>query len=482
MATTIFNRVKWTSIGTFANMIAKLLQIAILTRFLSKADFGVVSIALLFISFTEIFVDMGISSAVLYKQNISKEEYSSLYWFNLLTGVVLFVLLLFATPFISSYYHEDQLRTILPILSLNVIFSSISRLQRTILQKELKFKTIAIVDIFGSLVMLVSAVVLCITGWGIYSLVYSTLSFYFVIALLFLIVAIFFERNIHFHFSFKEIKDYIRIGIYQVGSSLLNFFSAEMDILIISSVYSMEILGAYSVCKQLAAKAYGVINPIITKVLTPTLALVQSEKKQLKEKFMISVRMISFVNAPIYFLLIELAAIVLLVVYGPSYVEYSLLFSVFCLNYIITAIGNPQGSLLVAVGRTDIAFYWTIFRIIIMALALYIGMHFDIVILAIMVLVVNVISIIPEVLFIYRPLIGVSVSSYFKNFMPSIILSAILLPIMLIQKLPINNYISAVIVGFVFCLAYWLLSRRFNKKVYNEIKGVCPPALQKFFI
>jgi UDP-N-acetylglucosamine 2-epimerase (non-hydrolysing) len=96
------NGVKWTSLSAVVNACAKLGQISILTRFLRKEDFGLIAIAVLVISFTEIFMDMGISSAVLHKQDISKNEYSSLYWFNIISGFVISVIICILAPWVKE--------------------------------------------------------------------------------------------------------------------------------------------------------------------------------------------------------------------------------------------------------------------------------------------------------------------------------------------------------------------------------------------
>ena len=145
------------------------------------------------------------------------------------------------------------------------------------------------------------------------------------------------------HFNFYETKPYLKIGIYQVGSSTLDYLSREMDIFLIGTAYSLEILGVYSVCKQLAFKVYSFINPIVTKVLTPSLALCQDNQFLLREKYINVIRVLSFIDMPIYFFLCYCSSYVLGVIYGSSYVEYSLVFSILCLYYSICSIGNPLG-------------------------------------------------------------------------------------------------------------------------------------------
>ena len=140
------NGVKWTSLSAVVNACAKLGQISILTRFLRKEDFGLIAIAVLVISFTEIFMDMGIS-------------YSSLYWFNIISGFVISVIICILAPWVAIYYNQPELVNIISLLSLNVIFSSISRLQRTFQQKQMQFSVIAKIDMTASVLMVIFSMV-----------------------------------------------------------------------------------------------------------------------------------------------------------------------------------------------------------------------------------------------------------------------------------------------------------------------------------
>lgn len=467
--TNIVNNVKWTSLSAVVNMIAKLAQVAVLARFLVKADFGLVAIALLFISFTEIFMDMGFSSAVLHRQKISRDEYSSLYWFNIFSGVVLFVLLCLCTPLIAAYYAEEELITIISLLALNTVFSSFSRLQRTFQQKKLQFRFISLVEMVASVSMVIVSIVLAYLNFGVYSLVYSTLFYGFFVACVYLTYSIFWEKNVTFHFRFSETKPFLKIGIYQVGSSVLDYFSREMDIVFISSVYSLEILGAYSLCKQLALRVMGVINPIITKVLTPTLALFQDDRKLLKSKYMEVLRMLSVLNFPIYFFMAYASTYILGILYGSSYAEYGLILSILAVNFAFSSIGNPQGALIVAIGRTDAGFYWTIYRIISTYIFLKIGSYFNIYLFTASILLVNILNIYSEVKFIYQRFIGIKYWEYVGTFKIPLIICLLLLPLYFLQDLLVNKYLGISVAGILFASTYLLSCLIWN---YDQMKKI----------
>lgn len=460
----VVNGIKWTSFSAVVNACAKLAQIAVLTRFLEKEDFGLVAIALLVISFTEIFMDMGISSAVLHKPDISKNEYSSLYWFNIISGVIICGLICFAAPWISTYYQQPELVDIISLLSFSVVFSSISRLQRTFQQKRMQFNVIAKIDIAASILMVIFSILLAFNGFGVYSLVYSTLLYGFLIAAIYLFYSLYKEKNISFHFKLSETKPYLKIGIYQVGSSTLDYLSREMDVFLIGTAYSMEVLGAYSICKQLAFKVYSFINPIILKVMTPSLALCQNNRFLLKEKYLNLLRVLAFVDIPIYFFLCYASAYVLGFVYGESYVEYALVFSVLCVYYSICSIGNPLGALLVATGRTDLGFYWTIFRIVSTLIILYLASFGNILVFVLAMLLLSIVNIYPEVRLIYQSLLSINYRQYLKSFFMPFFLSFILFPISFTHYISLTNCVGIATIGGLFFFFYVLLSFAYNKR------------------
>lgn len=467
----VIHGVKWTSLSAIVNMFAKLGQIAILTRYLSKEDFGLVAVALLFISFTEIFMDMGFSSAVLHKQNISKNEYSSLYWFNIITGIIICIILYASAPFIATYYKQQELTPIISLLSINIIFSSISKLQRTFQQKQMQFKIIALIEMSASILMLIISTILAINNFGIYSLIYSTLFYGFIIALFYLTYSIIWEKNIRFHFRISEIVFFLKIGIYQVGSSILDYLSREMDLFFISSNYSFEILGVYSICKQLSLKIFNFINPIITKISTPFLANIQNNKFELHNKYIYIIRILALINIPIYFCLAYSSPYALGIVYGNSYIQYSLLFSILCINYAFSSIGNPVGSLLIALGKTNIGFYWTIYRIISTSIFLYIGSLGGINLFVLSILIVNLINIYPETKIIYEKLIGVGYKEYTKSFSKPLFYALLLSPLALFQFWIKNAYTGLFIIGILFTTLYIVLNFTYNKKELNNLNS-----------
>src|SRR5690606_38337381 len=98
--------VKWTTLNTRILTICTLLKISILARLIDKSDFGLMDSITFVMGFVDLFMDMGISIAILHKQKISKNEYSSLYWITFIFSIAVYLIILVITPFIADFYDE----------------------------------------------------------------------------------------------------------------------------------------------------------------------------------------------------------------------------------------------------------------------------------------------------------------------------------------------------------------------------------------
>ena len=229
--------VKWNGIKNAVVAIVKVLQVAILTRFLTKEDFGLIGIALLFNAFSCIFVEMGFGTVVMHEQNMSKEKYASLYWANIVLGLLIAVVVSSLSSIIAGLYHREELKGVIKLTALMIFTGSISSLQKTVQQKNMNFRFLSILSIASSILVLVLNVIFASCHWGVYSMVWASLIGEIVISAIYLYVGIFIEHNIIFHFKLSEITQALKIGIYQMGSSILDFLAREMDSIIISSGY-----------------------------------------------------------------------------------------------------------------------------------------------------------------------------------------------------------------------------------------------------
>lgn len=107
-----------------------------INTFLEKSDFGIVAIITFILGLTFTFTDLGFSSAIMYKQGLTRKEFSSLFWIQLITFSILYCLLSLCSPFVAQFYNEPSITQLMPIALLDLVLQGIGRLYDTILQKS----------------------------------------------------------------------------------------------------------------------------------------------------------------------------------------------------------------------------------------------------------------------------------------------------------------------------------------------------------
>ena len=131
---------------------------------------------------------------------------------------------------------------------------------------------------------------------------YSTLAGSVVLNLTYFIAGIVKDNKITFHFSLRETLFFLKIGIYQVGSSILDFLTRELDIMIVSATLGLEFLGVYNISKRVPTALYSFIQPIVSRVCTPLLAEINYNRSLLKMNYVRMSKALSWISFPMYFL------------------------------------------------------------------------------------------------------------------------------------------------------------------------------------
>ena len=247
-------------------------------------------------------MDVGLSTAIIHKQNISDLQFSSLYWVNILVSMILFALVILISPYLSIFYNEPKLRALLVIMGAGLIFSALGNLFRVLEEKDLNFKLLGVIDIIASMLSFGLAVILAKYGMGVFSLVWSTLVFILFRSVAFIVSGL--RRKIKLlKFSFRETKTFYRTGGYYTAEQFVNYLSREIDILIIGKYFSPEMLGLYSLSKQLANRPTALVNPIFVKISAPIFSKLQAGNEFLKIGYRRLLNIIVAINTPIYMIL-----------------------------------------------------------------------------------------------------------------------------------------------------------------------------------
>lgn len=387
-------------------------QMMIVARLLAPEDFGLMAIVVSVTAFMQVFTDLGVSTAIIHYQDVSESELSSLYWLNLLAGVVLMLLLDAASPWIGKLiFHESALVPVLALISVNFVFLAAGQQLRATAEKALRFAVLARVEILAAVGGSLTAVVWAWYSPSVYALVAGVLVNGFLQALLLWLLASDGWRPA-FRVHLREARRFLKFGVYLIGSDFVNSLNRQADILVGGRFFPASVLGIYSLPRNLSLNIASVTNPIITRVGLPVMAKTQEDKVFLKSVYLKTMRMTASVNFPIYLVIAVFSSDVVRVVFGAKWLSSAPLLVFLAMWGMFRSCGNPAGSLLYAVGKANLAFWWNVAQLFIVFPILWGAAHFGIEGLAVGQVIVMGGILVPAWYFLILPNCGARLGEY----------------------------------------------------------------------
>jgi O-antigen/teichoic acid export membrane protein len=380
--------VKWTGVATTLKAAVQLIQVAIVARLLDPSDFGLVAMASVAIAFGTAFADAGVSNAIFHFQETDRNTLSSLYWMTVLAGCTIFAVVNAGAPLIVALYDEPRLAGILFAFSFVFIVSSLGQQYQVLLQKDLRFRSLALRDMGSSIVGLLVTVVSAYRGAGAYALVLGQLAAATTGTVLLISLGSRTWRPL-MHFSVDDLRRYLAFGAFQTGEKGLGLLSREIDRLTIGVLLGAEALGYYQIAHQLLMTPYRLAGPVLSRVAFPLLAKLQRDNGRLSSVYLQIVAGISLATFPIYAIMLAIPDLVVEVLFGVNWTRSADAFQILGFVGFFYATAHPTGSLLVAKGRADIGFYANLGRSALMLLGIAIGSRYGLEGVAIAVLAVT---------------------------------------------------------------------------------------------
>lgn len=464
------NGIKWTSASVILKALLQLSQLIILVRLLDKSDFGIMAILIFFISFCQVFVDFGISKSIIYHQDISRKELGALYFINILFGFLTYAVLFLIAGYISDFYSEPLLCGYLRLIGLILIIQSFGLQFDVLFQKSLKFNIIAKIEIISAFASFLSAIIMGINGLGVLALIYSAIIMTAVKASMLMFWGIK-AYGLQLIFTIKYIRRHVVFGVYIVSNAMISNISSQIDTILVGKFMGSEVLGLYSVLKELILRPSQIISPIVTKVSFPLMSELNYDLMAVKLMYMKIINYISSILFPLYVITIIFAKEIILIFLGAKWLDGVVIFQILAIWAMLYSISDPVGCLIMAVGRPDISMYWSIAGLFYMPMVIYISSFFGQLGIALGMLIISILLYIPAWYFLVYRLCGATLKEYFHGSLSSIYISAIvgISLYFIIQFLPNILYLRLFIGLIAGIMLSLFLNKILNKDFYNSV-------------
>lgn len=367
--------IKWSFVDNIANSGISFIIGLILARLLSPTEFGILGLIGIFITVSNAIIDGGFTTALLRKETVSKQDYNTAFYSNLLISFFLFIILISTSKAIADFFQEPILIKIIPIMSSLLIINALTLIQRTIYIKKIDFKTQAKVSLIASIGSGFLAIGAAFSSFGVWSLVILQISRQILISVFLWIYS---DWRPGLNFSKESFNELFGFGVKILGANFINSLYQNIYILIIGKIYTVEQLGQYTRAEQFNTILSNNLTSIVQRVTFPMLSSVQSDKERTTRMF----RKIIIYSSIITFTLVaSLAAIakpLILFLIGEKWVDSILYLQIISCYAILYPLQNLNLNMLNIASRSDLVLILEIIKKIFFIPVFIIGMHFNI--------------------------------------------------------------------------------------------------------
>lgn len=341
----------WRLAERWFSQFVTLLITMVLARLLDPTVNGTVAIVSVFISLFAIFVDSGFGGALIQKKDADDLDYSSVFYFNIVVCVLLYVVLFFAAPLIAKLYDIPILTPLIRVQSIALIVSGVTSIQAAYISKHMLFKKQFFITLIATGVSGPVGIYAAYLGYGPWAMVIQSVV-NSVLSMCCLWFAISWRPKLMF--SFTRLKSLFSFGSKLLVSSLLYTGYADLRQLIIGKFYSPADLAYYNKAYTVPSMINSGISTSIGSVLFPAMVDVQDDTAKIKAMIKRTILLHSYVMAPMFVGLAVCAEPVIALLFSEKWLPSVPFLRIFCFIYVLEGLGMANTNALKAIGKSDL--------------------------------------------------------------------------------------------------------------------------------
>ena len=343
----------------------------ILARLLSPSDFGCVGILMVFISISGTIVDGGFGAALIQKSEVSNRDYSTIFYWNIIVSLVLYVTLCLSSPLIESYYATQSLSFLLRVIGLCLIFNGMSMIQMSIIKKQMQFKKLAKISITATIMGTLVGVITAFMNHGVWSLVYK----YLMTSVLSCVLLWHYSNwRPSKCFSIKSLNGLGSYGGFVFLGSIVNSIYNNIISLIIGKSFSPTVLGHFTQSKKLLDVPRQ-ITASVYNVVFPAFSLQQNNIDKLKESVRRTATVLCFINFSITVLLFVIAKPLITVLLNDKWLPTIPFFQMMCIWGLIYTFIELYSVVIRSIGKSRVTFFLDMSRYVIGLILMCVGIN-----------------------------------------------------------------------------------------------------------
>lgn len=341
----------------------------VVARLLFPADYGLIGMIAIFLAIPDVLVNSGFGAALIQKKSASNTDFSTVFYFNIIVGIIVYIILYLSAPLIANFFNEPQLVLITRVVGLTIIINSFALIQRTILTKNLNFKVQTKISLIAIIPSGVIGILFAYNGYGVWAIVFQSLSNRIFATSFFWILNTWRPKLV---FKFQSLKSMFAFGSNLLIAGLFHTVFSRVYTVVIGKFYNAESLGNYSRAKQFVTMPAESITSILERIAFPVFSTLQNDIDKLLIGFRKFVKIAAFINFPIMLGLMVVSEPLVRLILTDKWIQIVPYIQVICIRGLIAPLHTLSLSILKAKGDSRIFLRIDITKHIISTIVLFV--------------------------------------------------------------------------------------------------------------
>ena len=449
----------------------------VLARLLSPDEYGLIGICLIFTTVLNGIVDSGFSNALIRKKDVTDEDYNTMFMTNMAISIVLYVLLYVSAPFVSDFFHREELISLVRATGLILFFNALSITQVTILTKKIDFKTKTKASLVSAIISGVIGIALAFMGYGVWSLVAQQLSKQLLYTLCLWVLNKWWPKFTFYNDSFKYMWGF---GWKLLVSGILNNVWNQLYQVVIGRCYTSSTLGHYTRANECASIFSSNLTTIIQRVTFPVLSELQDDKKKLLVSYRKLIKVSMFVTVICMFALGAMAEPMIYSLIGPQWHQAATFLPFICITMSLYPLHAINLNMLQVQGRSDLFLYLEIVKKIITLIPIFIGAFVGVYWMLCASIFTGFIAFLLNSWFTGK-FLNYSSWQQLKDVLPSYLIALFIgFIVYLLKFLPLSYNLIFPLQILATIIFGWIVNRIINLEEYCEIKNIVLTVIKKY--
>ena len=469
------NGVSWSFVEQILSRGVNFIIGIILARLLSPSDYGLVGMLGIFIAISQLFIDGGLTSALVRTKEPSEKDFSTVYIINLTLSVVFYAVLFLSAPLVAGFYEQPLLKPLMRVVALMLIIGSLSSVQSTLLTIRVDFRTKSIISVITAIVSGTVGIICAYRGMGVWALVAQTLSSTLVACLLTLIFVRWFPKLVFSKESFKRLFSY---SSKLLAASCISVIYDNLYPLVIGKRFTVADVGLYSRAGQFPSMTNDTVVRTLNRVAFPILSKVQDDDERLLRVYEKYIQLTCFAVFPILMGLCGCAKPLVSFLLTDKWLDCVPLMQILCFSKLLNGVTIINLNLLYVKGRSDLVLRLEVIKKSIAFAILFISMLFDMKAMCYGLVLYSIIATYLNTYYTDK-LLGYTFWQQIKSILPYLLISLIVLGEALLSSALIHNQIISLLVSFFLGgLTYFAIAGICGLYAFREVRDLIQSKLR----